>query len=130
MKKHLTADNADQLFEKCMRKSTRQVEVLLAARFPKPDVADAIRHLPAPNVGSQAAPLARPAPEALAKSNPETAEASNHEVSRCQPVEPEAQVAQKTAKPRRIEPLSADRFGVHFTADGEFCQLLDRVRGL
>src|SRR4051794_9237989 len=33
-------------------------------------------------------------------------------------------------KPRRIEPLSADRFGVRFTADGEFCQLLERVRGL
>ncbi|HET7540749.1 MAG TPA: hypothetical protein VFK05_12780, partial [Polyangiaceae bacterium] len=26
--------------------------------------------------------------------------------------------------------MSADRYGVHFTADGEFCQLLERVRGL
>src|SRR3954447_23760313 len=50
MKKHLTADNADLLFEQCMRKSTRQVEVLLAAQFPKPDVADSIRRLPAPHV--------------------------------------------------------------------------------
>jgi hypothetical protein len=33
-------------------------------------------------------------------------------------------------KPRRLEPLSADRYGVHFTADGEFCALLERVRGL
>jgi hypothetical protein len=33
-------------------------------------------------------------------------------------------------KPRRMDPLSADRFGVHFTADGEFCALLERVRGL
>src|SRR3954469_19443818 len=130
MKKHLTADNADQLFEQCMRKSTRQVEVLLAAQFPKPDVADSIRRLPTPNVESQVAPKVPPACEALAKSNPEAAEASNNEVSRCQPVEPEAPVAQATPKPRRIEPLSADRFGVRFTADGEFCQLLDRVRGL
>src|SRR4051812_4580315 len=130
IKKHLTADNADQLFELCTRKSARQVEVLLAAQFPKPDVADSIRRLPAPNVGSQAAPAARPACETLAKSNPEAAEASNNEVSRCQPVEPEAPAAQKTSKPRRIEPLSAGRFGVRFTADGEFCQLLDRVRGL
>src|SRR3954470_19578168 len=76
MKKHLTADNADQLFELCTRKSARQVEVLLAAQFPKPDVADSIRRLPAPNVGSQAAPAACPACEALAKSNPEPAEAS------------------------------------------------------
>jgi hypothetical protein len=33
-------------------------------------------------------------------------------------------------KSRRIEPLSAGRYGVHFAADGEFCALLDRVRGL
>src|SRR3954470_11286322 len=59
MKKHLTADNADQLFEQCMRKSTRHVEELLAARFPKPDVADSIRRLPTPNVGSRDAPPAR-----------------------------------------------------------------------
>src|SRR3954462_12555501 len=48
MKKHLASDNVDQLFELCTRKSTRQVEVLLAAQFPKPDVADLIRRLPAP----------------------------------------------------------------------------------
>src|SRR3954466_784434 len=60
MKKHLTADNAGQLFEHCMRKSTRQVDELLAARFPKPDVADSIRRLPAPSVESQAAPPAPP----------------------------------------------------------------------
>src|SRR4051812_49256824 len=65
MKKHLTADNADLLFEQCMRKSTRQVEVLLAAQFPKPDVADSIRRLPAPHVESQASPPAPPTPEAL-----------------------------------------------------------------
>ncbi|HKO49728.1 MAG TPA: hypothetical protein VJV79_18490 [Polyangiaceae bacterium] len=33
-------------------------------------------------------------------------------------------------KSRRLEPLSADRYGVHFTADGEFRELLERVRGL
>jgi HNH endonuclease len=30
----------------------------------------------------------------------------------------------------RIEPLSADRFGVHFTADAEFRELLEEVRAL
>ncbi|HEY0466867.1 MAG TPA: hypothetical protein VGC79_21830, partial [Polyangiaceae bacterium] len=34
------------------------------------------------------------------------------------------------SKRRRLEPLSTDRYGVHFSADGEFCQLLQRVRGL
>ncbi len=87
MRKHVTAENAAELFEACVHKSAREVEVVLAARFPKPDVADLIRRLPTPNVESGAS----------------------------------------TARP---EPLSADRFGVHFTADSEFCELLERVRGL
>ena len=47
--------------------------------------------------------------------------------------EPSAAVsggAAEAPKPRRIEPLCADRYGVHFTADGEFCELFERVRGL
>ena len=69
---HLNRENAAELFEVCSRRSARQVEELLAARFPKPDVRDSIR----------------------------------------------------------IDPLSADRFGVHFTADTEFLELLERVRAL
>src|SRR4051812_10415181 len=124
MKKHLTVDNADQLFESCTRKSTRQVEVLLAAQFPNPDVADSIRRLPAPNVGSQAASLARPTCEVLAKKNPGAPKASKNQAPPFPPVKPEGPGGQKTANARRIEPLSADRFGVHFTADGEFCHML------
>ncbi len=95
MKKHLTAENAAEPFVLCTRKSARKVEELLAARFPRPNVPDAVRRLPVregatPNVES-----------------PEEAQ-----------------------KSRRLEPLSADRFGVHFTADGEFRELLERVRGL
>src|SRR3954464_5613166 len=47
LKKHLTSENAGDLFELCKRKSARTVEVLLAARFPKPDVRDLVRRLPA-----------------------------------------------------------------------------------
>jgi hypothetical protein len=43
---HLTRENAAELFEACKHKSCDQVEELLAARFPKPDVRDSIRHLP------------------------------------------------------------------------------------
>src|SRR3954468_5232782 len=56
MKKHLTLENAAELFELCKRKSARKVEELLAARFPRPDVRDLVRRLPAqagltPDVG-------------------------------------------------------------------------------
>src|SRR5450432_4199744 len=69
---HLNPENAAELFEACSQRSARQVEELLAARFPKSDVHDSIR----------------------------------------------------------VEPLSADRFAVRFTADAEFLELLERVRAL
>jgi HNH endonuclease len=48
---YLNVENAAELFEACSLKSCEQVEELLAARFPKPDVRDAIRRLPARSVG-------------------------------------------------------------------------------
>jgi hypothetical protein len=52
LRSHLNAQNATELFAACSRKSYEQVEALLAARFPKPDVRDLIRRLPAPALGT------------------------------------------------------------------------------
>jgi hypothetical protein len=98
---HLTPENVAELFEACVRKSCEQVELLLAARFPKPDVREAIRRLPnrsdvrVPDGGcaGDTALLAAPAQ-------------------------------------RELEPLSVDRFAVRFTADAEFRALLEEVRAL
>ena len=43
---HLKPENASELFEACRRKTRRQIEGLLAARFPRPDVREQIRRLP------------------------------------------------------------------------------------
>jgi hypothetical protein len=122
MKKHITAENAAELFESCTRKSARQVEELLAARLPKPDVADLIRRLPTPNIESSALP---PTLDAMTASTVPMSEGRKNEV-----LAAAAATASDLPEARRPEPLSADRYGVHFTADGEFCQLLERVRGL
>src|SRR6187431_2888792 len=45
LRKHLTPDNAGELFELCAHRSARKVEELLAARFPRPDVRDLLRRL-------------------------------------------------------------------------------------
>ena len=71
MNPHLNAQNAAEFAALCSRRSRRDVEKLLAARFPRAEVRDSVR---------------------------------------------------------RIEALSADRFGLHFTADSEFCELLERAR--
>src|SRR3954465_15133119 len=47
LRKHLTPENAAELFELCSRCTARKVEELLAARFPRPDVRDLVRRLPA-----------------------------------------------------------------------------------
>jgi hypothetical protein len=39
-------------------------------------------------------------------------------------------VADARRRARELEPLSADRFGVHFTADAELRQLIERARAL
>jgi hypothetical protein len=122
---HLNPETATDLFEACSSKSYEQVELLLAARFPKPDVHDSIRRLPtraetgAPDIGSDS--NARPGVAGV--------DADPGEIPRSI-VPPVSEAKPPTAARGRVEPLSADRFGVHFTADAEFRELLEEVRAL
>src|SRR6188768_2510950 len=43
---HLNSENSAELFAACRGKTRRQIEELLAARFPRPDVREKIRRLP------------------------------------------------------------------------------------
>src|SRR5881394_4009178 len=45
LRKHLTPENARELFALCKHRSARKVDELLAARFPRPDVRDLVRRL-------------------------------------------------------------------------------------
>jgi len=145
LRKHLTAENAAELFELCAHRSARKVEELLAARFPRPDVRDLVRRLT-----RFAIPGGVPAQAGLTLDVERASEkcASETMPMEVPPREPTApqQTAFVESRPRgstttlgtaapaaksdRLEPLSADRYGVHFTADGEFRELLERVRGL
>ena len=116
------------------------MEELLAARFPRPDVRDLVRRLPAQSgltldVGCSAekAPAEGPPREPPRERSAELSKPSLESPSR-EPLAASVSVSVSAPaegeKPRRLEPLSADRYGVHFTADGEFRELLERVRGL
>jgi hypothetical protein len=113
------------------RRSARKVEELLAARFPRPDVRDLVRRLPARTGltldverGSEKVRTEAPCEPSVESSKASLEFRASESVAAFVPAE-----APK-AKPGRLEPLSADRYGVHFTADGEFRELLERVRGL
>lgn len=122
--KYLTDANARELLEACVGKSFNEVELLLAARFPKPDQTDSIRRLPEAKpkarVDATSVPPAPPANELLPMSTVEIEPAVRTNVH---PLPAPVQRG-------RVEPLSQDRFAVRFTADTEFLELLSEVRGL
>ena len=139
LRPHLSAKNASELFAACSRKSYEQVEVLLAARFPKPDVRDLVRRLPAVAPSAPPAPSTPRAPymgsEVVAvgpiELEPGTGSAHATAAPTLAPTEPmRSEGAQAPTGRGAVKPLSVDRFSVNFTADGEFRELLDEVRAL
>ncbi|MES1178380.1 MAG: HNH endonuclease [Myxococcales bacterium] len=129
LRQHLNLENASELFAACSRKSYEQVELLLAARFPKPDVRDLVRRLPervaAPPVGSAAIENQKTEiePESRSADAPAVSDsAQGRPVGREEPRSPTERGS--------VKPLSPQRFSVNFTADGEFHELLDEVRAL
>jgi hypothetical protein len=159
---HLSPANATQLFDACRGKTRRQIEELLAARFPRPDVREQIRRLPTrAGAGAAAAAGEQEVTRARASDVPvaPSAAAGAQEVTQARasdvPVAPSAAThqaaeiepnglpipagathstvrsrARASARAREIEPLAADRFGVHFTADAELRELIERARAL
>jgi len=139
---HLTADNATELMDACRAKTRRQVEELLAVRFPRPDVREQIRRLPARAVvaASEQASVAQavescaPPPESVEMSSAQTL-GQPPAISANPPSPPTGAVAtaaipDSRRRARGLEPLSADRFRVHFTADAELRDLIERAQAL
>jgi hypothetical protein len=128
LRPHLNAENADELFAACSRKSYEQVEVLLAARFPKPDVRDLIRRLRPTTVGT---PDMGTKPTETKPTETKPTETKPTETKPTETKPTETRQLETTAPARgAVKPLSVDRFSVNFTADGEFRDLLDEVRAL
>src|SRR6187549_1255859 len=111
---HMNPENSAELFEACRGKTRRQIEQLLAARFPRPDVREQIRRLPVraqvPPVASEPASLPGRAVDAG------TSPAADAEIPAIAPksVTPTVggTVSDGRRRVRELEPLSADRFGV------------------
>jgi hypothetical protein len=145
---YLNPENANELLEACRRKTRRQVEHLLAARFPRPDVREQIRRLPgrtgmlgAVNAGQMSSSQARP-PEAdemrkVAGAQPEVTDQRREAASAEMAGIPAGRghgtggpPALSGARRRELEALSVDRFGVHFTAGVELRDLIERARAV
>lgn len=77
LRKHLTTENAAELFELCKRKSARKVEELLAVHFPRPD--------PCRGVSSKLAVTAAPAGRAATAAIASGSSIRSSARTRCRP---------------------------------------------
>ncbi len=119
---YLTLDNHRELLAAATHKSKRQIEQMLAERFPQPDVASSMRKLPAPKL----APPPRAQPDAL--------RASTQSVVQL-PAQSETQrsllggISPKKA-PAVVAPIAPERFKVQFTASRSLYDKLCQAQAL
>jgi hypothetical protein len=110
----LTEENCATLLAQARGRSRRQVEQLIAAWFPKPDVPD--RMCPVPEQTGSPALLADPGVPG--------ADAANE-------IRPRTGVsADAERQPNQLEPLSASRWSVQFTASAGLHDKIERAREL
>ncbi len=108
---HLTEANHRELLAAAKNKSKRQVELLLAQWFPRPDVPTKIRQLPTPVATRTQAP--KPAVSTETSTTP-----------------PAAFALAPTPKPGKVKPLAPLRFKVEFTADQELYDNIEKAKEL
>jgi HNH endonuclease len=126
--RHLNPSNADQLVRAALDKTRFELEVLLAERFPRPDLPERLEAVAPPtplgpwSAPGQAGPLA---PERVEATIPDGR--GHDEASSAPPLAPE----RVEAIPRqRIVPLAPQRFGFQFTGDQETCELYEQYQAL
>ena len=138
---HLTPQNHEALFEAASHKSKRDVEEMLAHRFPKPDVATVVRKLPRP-LGQSVSATPDVLPPSLAEPEPSpvavvsrTALPIAENGGDARFIEVRGRAAEGPAQPGSlrhplISPLSPDRFRIQFTASAATCEKLRLAQDL
>jgi hypothetical protein len=124
---HLTRQNHEELLAAACGKRKRQVQELLAARFPQPDVACSIRKLPARSME----PMLGVAPggtSPTAASGERVASAAEQILAA--PIPSGSSGPFSSPPPPLVQPLSPDRYRVTFTASSETCERLEMARDL
>src|SRR5262249_1622228 len=118
--RHLNDENAEELLAAARATSRRELEKILAARFPRPDVPSSIEALPQA-AASAGAGTSRP--DATSGPSPwftwpgaDAATAGGGKLA--------------AAFRSRIEPLSAERYRVEFTASATLREKIEQAREL
>jgi hypothetical protein len=104
-------------------KRKRQVQELLAARFPQPDVACSIRKLPAP----RSEPMSEATSGLTSSTSPSAERVLAAAVTSSDSSGPSPIPA---PPPPLVQPLSPDRYRITFTASRETCEMLEMAQDL
>jgi hypothetical protein len=125
----LNAENCEELVRAARFKSKRQVELMLAQRFPRADVPSVIRKLPAKAI---TAVLTGAAPGELSLAPTAVLEnsISLHESKAASDPTPAPSLQLASAPAPVIAPLRAERFKVQFTADQRLHDKLKQAQDL
>jgi hypothetical protein len=122
---HLTPAIADELVAAALDKTCFELEVMLAQRFPRPDMPERLDAIAA---------LAAPLADSLAPGRVETTVRDwlAHGQAESRPAGPAHQlVSERVEAPRaRMTPLAPQKFGFQFTGDQETRDSYERVRNL
>ena len=122
---HLTVENVQGLLEAAVHKSFKEIEQLVAERFPRPDVPTFVRALPLP------AMPASPVPVVAALEMPPVAELAARPV--VGPVQSSRQAPPPVPVPvdrSRVQPLAPRRYALQLTMDQEMHDLLRQAQDL
>ncbi|OJY23742.1 MAG: hypothetical protein BGO98_17485 [Myxococcales bacterium 68-20] len=119
LRKHLTSDNVDELLHEASGKSTREVEKMVAARFPRPDVPACVEPVAPQALLSPVSPVsvATPSPVSIAMRSDAGSAWS-------------LSLAASPGPRPRVEPLSATRYRVELTVSATTKETVDRIKDL
>src|SRR5207245_9214311 len=118
---HLTRKNHEELLAAACGKRTRELQELLAARFPQPDVASTIRKLPAP----RSEPMSEATSGVTSSTSPSAERAMGAAVTSSGSSGASAVPA---PPPPLVQPLSPDRYRITLTASRATCEMLEMAQ--
>jgi hypothetical protein len=130
---HLTDANAEDLLARAAHRTKSQIEELVAAIAPRPDVAAAFRKLP---VRDGTAPVSQLGPDRVGAAVVDfpllaVATSANAVVpEQASRDSPRMALLPPAPRPASVTPLSPARYGVQFTADGKLRDKLARLQTL
>lgn len=125
LSRYLTSGNVDELLEAATHKSKAEIAMLIAERFPQPDVPEMLRPIAPPPIQVIDTPQGESSPEKIHAPIPPTVLPTPVPTSASSPEKIEPRAARS-----ELRPIAPERFAFQGTFDRETHDLIQEVRAL